>query len=209
MNGIFALIFVFSLALLLIGIVSPKTSLFWDNEQRTKRKSAKIYGILTILSLIFFNATNHETKTTNNDKTDQQTVAATTTESEPQLTQAQQDSIAKVEKEQELVEIKQNDISAPQLTAAYEENEVNADQNFKGKTFYVTGRITEIKKDILDDIYVTLQGDEMFREVQCYFNDASTASQLRKGMKVTFRGKCDGLMMNVQMKNCELVDNPK
>jgi hypothetical protein len=49
----------------------------------------------------------------------------------------------------------------------------------------------------------------MFREVQCYFDDKTTASQLEKGMRVTFFGKCDGLMMNVLMKDCKLVDNLK
>ncbi len=38
-------------------------------------------------------------------------------------------------------------------------------------------------------------------------NGDYTASQLQKGMRVTFQGKCDGLMMNVLMKNCVLVDN--
>jgi hypothetical protein len=61
----------------------------------------------------------------------------------------------------------------------------------------------------MNDIYVTLEGSEMFRQVQCYFDDKETASKLEKGMRVTFYGKCDGLMINVLMKNCKLVDNLK
>ena len=70
----------------------------------------------------------------------------------------------------------------------------------------MSGIVSDIKKDITDDIYVTLKGDEMFRQVQCYFNDNATAGKLQKGMKVTFKGKCDGLMMNVLMKDCDLVN---
>ena len=167
-----------------------------------------IYGGLTILFFILFTATTDTKKTAKSNDTTQpqaETVASSETPKEPEVTEAQKHSIAKAEKEKQLEEIKKNTISAKQLTAAYIANEVNADNNFKGKTFYVSGRVADIKKDIMDKIYVTLEGDEMFREVQCYFDDNETASKLQKGMKVTFKGECDGLMMNVLMKNCELV----
>jgi hypothetical protein len=207
MDNLFMLLLLASLVLLVIGLFNPKTSLFWDKKVRTKKKSALIYGGLTILFFILFGATTDTKKRSISSDTTQ--TAATSEPSTPQLTQAQTDSIAKVEKENELAEIKKNTISAPDLTAAYEANEVNADNNFKGKTFYVSGTVTDIKKDIMDDIYVILQGSEMLRDVQCYFDDKETAAQLHKGMKVTFKGTCDGLMMNVQMKNCVLVDNSK
>ena len=121
--------------------------------------------------------------------------------SDVQLTQAQKDSIAKAEQE----EIKKNTITASQLIAEYEANEVSADANFKGKTFYVSGTVVDIKKDVLNHIYVTLKTDNIIRKVQCYFEDAETAGKLSKDMTVTFMGKCDGLMMNVLMKDCKLI----
>jgi hypothetical protein len=121
--------------------------------------------------------------------------------SDVQLTQAQKDSIAKAE----LEEIKKNTITASALIAEYEANEVSADNNFKGKTFYVSGTVADIKKDVLNHIYVTLNTDNIIRKVQCYFEDAETAAKLSKDMKVTFMGKCGGLMMNVLMKDCKLV----
>lgn len=119
----------------------------------------------------------------------------------PELTQAQKDSIAKAEKE----EIKKNTITAQNLTAYYAENEVKADNELKGKTFYVSGNVTDVKKDVLGKIYVTLEGHQMFRQVQCYFEDAETAAKLSKGQQVTFKGNCHGLMLNVLMKECELI----
>lgn len=100
-------------------------------------------------------------------------------------------------------------ISAIDLVKEYQNNEVRADEKFKGKNFYVEGIVGDIKKDILNNIYVTLKGNEMFSEVQCYFDDKAAASHLEKGMRITFLGKCDGLMMNVMMKNCKLVENLK
>ncbi|OQP46835.1 hypothetical protein A4H97_04750 [Niastella yeongjuensis] len=117
------------------------------------------------------------------------------------LTPAQKDSLEKAKQE----EIKKNTISAKQLVAEYEANEVSADNAFKGKTFYVTGTVADIKKDIVNKIYVILEGENIIRRVQCYFDDAETAGKLSKGMSVTFKGKCSGLMMNVLMKDCELV----
>jgi hypothetical protein len=122
-------------------------------------------------------------------------------QSDAQLTQAQKDSIAKAEQE----EIKKNTITASQLVAEYEANEVSADNNFKGKTFYVSGTVADIGKDVLNHIYVTLNSDNIIRKVQCYFEDAETAAKLNKGDKVTFKGTCKGLMMNVLMKDCTLL----
>ena len=124
-----------------------------------------------------------------------------TNATEQNFTQEQKDSI----KKSEIAEIKKNTYSAQELIASYEENEVNADNNFKGKTLYVGGVIEEIKKDIVDDIYVTLKGSDGLRQVQCYFDNKEIAAKLQKGMNVVFKGKCDGLMMNVIMKDCELV----
>ncbi|MBN4085031.1 hypothetical protein JYT89_01670 [Flavobacteriaceae bacterium AH-315-B10] len=144
-----------------------------------------------------------------NSSTDNSTTEKTTIQKKPeiQLTQAQKDSISKVEKAELYEQRKSQTINASDLVASYVANEVSADENFKGKKFYVYGKITDIKKDILGDIYVTLKGSEMFREVQCYFDDTKTAAKLKKGMYVTFYGKCDGLMMNVLMKNCKITEN--
>ena len=202
MENLFVLLLLASLVLLVIGLFKPTTSLFWDKKERTRKKSSLVYGGLTVLFFILFGVASDRKKgNSSNNNATEQTAANETTGP----TQAQKDSIAKDEKEKELAEIKKNTISAPDLTATYEANEVAADNNFKGKTFYVSGTITDIKKDIMDDIYVTLKGDEMFRQVQCFFEDKETAGQMRKGMKVTFKGKCDGLMINVLMKDCVLV----
>jgi len=96
-------------------------------------------------------------------------------------------------------------ISAIDLTSEYVANEVKADHDFKGKQIIVTGIITDIKKGITDNIYVVLKGSERSRSVQCYYDNEEEALTLKKGMQVSFRGKCDGLWVNVILNNCERV----
>lgn len=113
-----------------------------------------------------------------------------------------------LKKQREIEERKKSTISSKQLYAAYDANEVNADQNFKDKSFYVTGTVEEIKKDFMGDIYVTLESGELFSFVHCYFDDENTAAKLKKGQKVTFKGVCKGMVMtSVTMTDCKLVDN--
>jgi hypothetical protein len=142
------------------------------------------------------------------------------------LTQEQKDSIATAERiadslkvverqkeaelkrQKEIEARKKNTISARDLYANYDANEVSADQNFKNKTFYVTGIVEEIKKDFMNDIYVTLKTGQMFSYVNCYLDDEKTASELRKGQKVTFKGKCKGMVVTVvTMEDCEIAEN--
>jgi hypothetical protein len=95
-------------------------------------------------------------------------------------------------------------ISAKKLYSAYDANEVGADMKYKGKFIEVNGYIADIGKDLMDDIYVTLETGEYFGSVQCFFSDdyATKAAQLSKGQKITIKGMCDGLMMNVLMRGC-------
>lgn len=102
---------------------------------------------------------------------------------------------------------KNHTYAANQLMAEYMSNEVRADENFKEKTFWVTGTIKDIGKDVLDKPYITLNSGDLIRSVQCYINDKQALSSLEKGAQVTIKGTCKGLMVNVLMKDCEIVPN--
>jgi hypothetical protein len=56
MDSLFAFLLLASFILLIIGFFSPKTSLFWDKKERTRKKSGLIYGGLIILFFILFGA---------------------------------------------------------------------------------------------------------------------------------------------------------
>ena len=95
-------------------------------------------------------------------------------------------------------------ISAKKLYSEYDANGVAADLKYKDKILAVTGTVDDIDKDIMDDIYVTLEGDEFIGSIQCFFADSHTgeAANLRKGQTITVKGRCDGQFMNVLLKGC-------
>lgn len=91
---------------------------------------------------------------------------------------------------------------------AYDDNEVNADSQYKGKKLEVTGYINDIGKDILDRSFVILgNGDEYeLIAVQCYVSKdiLDDVAKLKKGDKVTIVGNCKGKSISVSMENCTI-----
>lgn len=80
------------------------------------------------------------------------------------------------------------EVSAQQLAHAYERNTVAADQQFKGKTFKVTGVVDSINTDLFGNPYVTLRGGvNQFMEPQFELDDAhgNYAAGLQSGMRIS------------------------
>ncbi len=126
----------------------------------------------------------------------------------PSLTPSQQDSIAKAENLAQIENQKQNTVSAEDLFATYQANEVKADANLKDKNFYVFGKVADIRKDAFNNIIVDLATSNQFMPIHCYVEDEQAASQLNKGQKVTVFGSCQGSTLGqVVMKDCKFVDN--
>ncbi len=93
------------------------------------------------------------------------------------------------------------------LLADYKGNEVRADGKYKDKRVRITGgKVGDIKKDMLDKIYVSLGTGAIieFPMVQCFPDDAlkTKASNLNKGDSLTVTGHVQGLMMNVLVDDC-------
>jgi hypothetical protein len=97
-------------------------------------------------------------------------------------------------------------VDATTLMRDYKANEVGADVKWKGKLVRVTGIVGEIKKDVMDQPYVTLGTGAAVEipEVQCTMADGQDAavSGLRHGTKATLTGRVSGLLMNVLISDC-------
>lgn len=95
------------------------------------------------------------------------------------------------------------------LLADYKANEVKGDGKWKGKMVKVVGLVGEIKKDILDKPYVTLGTGADFEipVVQCSLasGQEGAAANLTKGQAIAAKGRVTGLMMNVQLEDCEIL----
>jgi hypothetical protein len=212
MENVYALLVLACLVLLVVGLINPSKGLFWLKQGATRKKSTGIYAGATFLFLFLLGTTVDKkhprgasvAASASTDSTAAPAVAQMT-EAEKAKMIAEYEAKYKAQAEEEAKERAAKTIDSRQLVAQYAANEVKADQLFKGNKFYVTGTITDIKKDLSDEIYVTLQGDGELREVRCFFDNEDIAADFRKGQQVTFEGTCAGLMMDVLMKDCTLV----
>lgn len=95
------------------------------------------------------------------------------------------------------------------ILSDYKANELNADGQYKDKYIETTGTVDDIKKDVFDSAYVTLGTGKPWEipQLQCYPSDAfkAKAATLKKGEKLKIRGRVDGLMFNVLVRDCELL----
>lgn len=106
------------------------------------------------------------------------------------------------------------DVSISALLTAYEGNELKADAEYKGKMVRITGVVESVKKDVLDNPYLVIQEpgkERLLPNVQCVLNPSAfnDAKQAELGRSVTIVGKVDGLMMNVLLSDCALVEAKK
>ena len=99
-------------------------------------------------------------------------------------------------------------LSARDLAAVYEQNEVSADRDLKGTWIEVTGTVTQISKDIMDEPYILLDTEDQTNQVQCVISEGM-AVQLKKGQQITVLGKCYGLtLMSVIIDDCKQYKTP-
>jgi hypothetical protein len=96
------------------------------------------------------------------------------------------------------------------LLSEYSDNEVRADSNFKDQVIQTSGVVDDVKKDIMDSVYVTIGTGRQYEipQVQCFVSDEQVkkAASLSKGTRIGVRGRVQGLMMNVLVHDCEFVD---
>lgn len=96
------------------------------------------------------------------------------------------------------------EVSAADLFAAYEANEVAADNQYKGKQLAVTGKVAAISKDFTDEVYVEIAGNE-FLNIHARDIDPAVAAGLTKGTNITVVCEGGGLMMASPILNeCEV-----
>ncbi len=88
-------------------------------------------------------------------------------------------------------------ITASRLFADYHANEVAADNEYKGRYFTITGTVTSIDKNFLDQIIIRIGTPNMFEDVMASLesSEANLAAQLHKGQSVGLLCKVDGMII--------------
>jgi hypothetical protein len=97
-------------------------------------------------------------------------------------------------------------VEAAELLRDYKGNELRGDAKYKGKRVRLLGEAGEMKRDLMNAIYMTV-GTGAPLEIptaQCFFGDEylTTLASLTKGEHVAVNCTVSGLMMNVLLKNC-------
>ena len=99
-------------------------------------------------------------------------------------------------------------VTAPDLIAAYEANEIAADLKYKGKILDIIGTIDDLGEDMLGTKCLTLSdgSDFSITDVKCFFSDkhVSQLANLQKGQRITVRDKGDGKLFNVHVRGCSI-----
>lgn len=99
-------------------------------------------------------------------------------------------------------------VTAQQLEASYEANEVSAQQQYGGKRLEVSGIIKSIDLDFQDQPFVVLEGQNMFTGAQMKLTEESQkkASSLSKGQQIT--AICEDISEVVgtpMLKDCSII----
>ena len=101
------------------------------------------------------------------------------------------------------------EVSAVDLINAYDENAVSADSQYKDKTLKITGTVSSIGVDVADRAYIMLKDENdpyAILGVQCYFEEdqKDSLTSLKEGDTVTVIGTCEGQVVSVSVKNCQI-----
>lgn len=104
-------------------------------------------------------------------------------------------------------------LSASELFAQFDANEVKADDEYSGKPVVVNGTIGDIQKDGQDYVYVLLDNgayDFACVQLQFYDEQAEAVADLVVGGSVTVVGKCLGqtdlLLDNLIIDDCYIIE---
>lgn len=168
-------------------------------EKPAKWATFVLYGVVLCVGLFAWRAFTEDTSTAAEPSPVAGTPRAEPTPEPPPA------PVVEPEKPKQLKGFK---LTASSLLAAYDANEVAADEKFKGKLIEVTGKVDTIAKDIMGDPYVTLGSgkDFEFAHVQAVFpaDALKQLAGLRKGQEVTVRCTCAGKVINVIGRGCVL-----
>ncbi len=177
----------------------PSDAKICPNCKKKQKGKGWIIAVIAIIIVIGIFGSTSDTEDTTSD------VASTETTSKANKKEKKSEKTTEKKTEKPKEEIIK--IDPETLITDYEANEVKGDEIYEGKMMQLTGKIGDIGKDVLEDVYITFERESEFEitAVQCYFKDKEEIKkvmELSKGDKITIQGKCDGKFGNVLIKNC-------
>ena len=97
-------------------------------------------------------------------------------------------------------------ITATELFTEYEADEKAGNTKYIDKIVQVSGKIEDMETDAKGAKVVLIGGNEMGNGVLCTLDksEESKAAQLKVGDKVSIKGRCTGMLMDVVLNKCTI-----
>jgi len=193
------------LVLLVAVILLPPANKFIEKKLNfTLSTGLKIVLILVLLTLGGLMLNKSE------DSTDLDTAVDDLNESVDDLKEAVGNDTEEKEQEEKEEEIVYTKVELGTFFEEYETNEVNAQEKYVGNYIETTGTVTDVSKDILDKVYVSLEPSSADKwyvgpTLQCYIKEGESVSDLSKGDTITVQGRVAEstmTMISVTAKDC-------
>ena len=98
-------------------------------------------------------------------------------------------------------------LQAPELFNAYTSNEVRADSLYLNKVLQVQGAVENILHNEQGAITLVLEGTDLFG-ISCELAESETqkAAQIKIGNTVILKGLCNGMLVDVVLAKCVLIE---
>ncbi len=99
-------------------------------------------------------------------------------------------------------------MEAHQLADAFVTDEKAASEKYINKVIEVTGLVSSVEFGSADStLSITLTGNGDNSDIICTFNGITEKSQVsyKDGERLTVRGECSGMLMDVLLNNCAVV----
>jgi hypothetical protein len=99
-------------------------------------------------------------------------------------------------------------LSASNLSKEYENNPTDSDRKFIDRIIEVTGTICEISTDQNNSVVFILRDNESSAGVLCTLNEKAIkkVKHYKIGDTVTLKGTCSGMLFEVVLNKCIIVD---
>lgn len=101
----------------------------------------------------------------------------------------------------------EHSLSSAELFNSFNDDEERANKKYLGKIVEVTGKVRELKSDDEGQTLI-LETEDMLFGVNCGLSKGQKAlfDKITNGQKVTVRGECTGISMDVVLVRCVLVN---
>jgi hypothetical protein len=100
-------------------------------------------------------------------------------------------------------------VTATDLQKAFEDDEKASSLKYINRIVEVSGEIINIESGEKFSLNITLQTGNDFSKVTCTFHDVKDPGVFTLGKQIIIRGICSGILSDVLLNNCAIIQSSK